>query len=777
MVSSWTDYVGQPAWPKTPPRSAIAVLCGLVGLLPLTVLGVSAAIRSNVNDVRDWLPAHFAETIQYREFREQFGSDEFVIVSWPGCNLDDERLEQLSANLSDRSLARKQHGAAPLFTRVTTGSELVEQLATNRVGLSRSQAISRLQGTIIGPDGRLTCAVITLSDEARRNVRAVLGEIRAAAAEIGLPTAAVHLGGPAVVNDAIDQSSTNSLVRLAGLAAVVGLVITWLCFRDVRLTMIVVVIAGYSAALSLAVVPLCGVALNAILITMFPLVYVAAMSGAIHLSNYYLESLQRVGPMAAIGDAVRHAALPLGLATATTAVGLLSLWYSDLAPIRLFGLFSAIGVLIGLAMQVVALPALLCMWPQTRSVPLARERSLDEAALDAQPLTPAWQRLSSGVIAHRRWLSLLFLACLAAGAAGLTRIETSIQIMRLFARTTPIISSYAWLERNLGAMVPMEVVIRFDSANGQSMLQRLELVRHLHESISRNPEVSGCLSAATFTPPMHSDGPSLRGALARLRLNRTHAELINAGYLFSSEQEEVWRISVRVTAGEDLDYGTFQTQLRAQVDPLLEREQAKGVQGLSAVYTGAVPIIYKARRNLLDGLMLGFGTDVLLVVVSIVVLMRSWSSGLLLFLTSVFPMTVVFGIMGGCKWVVDIGSVMAPCVALGVTIDDAIHFLLWFGRGISRGLSQPRAVALAYAGCGRAMVQSWGVIGIGLSVFALSTFIPTFRFGVLTIALLTAALVCNLIFLPALLAGSLGSCLAARMRKRSNKAKAASQEH
>src|SRR4029077_495045 len=104
-------------------------------------------------------------------------------------------------------------------------------------------------------------------------------------------------------------------------------------------------------------------------------------------------------------------------------------------------------------------------------------------------------------------------------------------------------------------------------------------------------------------------------------------------------------------------------------------------------------------------------------------------------------------------------------VALGVSIDDAIHFLLWYRKGISRGLGQPQAVALAYAGCGRAMVQSWGVIGIGLSVFALSEFVPTFRFGALTIALLTASLACNLIFLPALLAGPLGTCLAARRRK------------
>ncbi|MBC7855819.1 MAG: MMPL family transporter [Pirellulaceae bacterium] len=762
------------ATPKTPPPWAMGVVCALAFLLPLTILAVRAAVRSNVNDVRDWLPAHFAETGQYRWFSERFGSEELVVVSWPGCNLDDPRLEQFSANLTKRSLAGQSQGNPPLFSRVTTGRELVDELATDRVGLSYSQALSRLRGTIIGPDGKQTCAVVTLNGKARQKLRAVLHEIRGAAADIGLSPDEVHLGGPAVVNDAIDQSSSQSLVRLAGLAALVGLVIAWLCFRDVRLTLIVFLIAGYSAALSLAVLPLCGVPLNAILITMVPLVYVAAMSGAIHLSNYYLESLQRVGPGAAIGDAARHAVLPLGLATATTAIGLVSLWYSDLAPIRQFGLFSAIGVLIGLAMQLVVLPALLWVWPSTRAVPPSDARPCDEAALEVEPLTPGWQRLASFVVGHHGWFSLLFLACLAASAAGLARTQTSIQIMRLFAPTTPIISSYSWLESNLGAMVPMEVVIRFDAANEQNTLERLELVRELHGNIARIPDVSGCLSAATFTPRMRTGGRSLRDVMARTRLQRTKPRLVDAGYLYSSDQEEVWRISVRVTAGEDLDYGLFQEQLRAQVEPVLEREKTQGAKGMSAVYTGSVPIIFKARRRLLDGMLLGFGTDVLLVVVSIVVLMRNWSSGLLLFLTSIFPITMVFGLMGWLGWVVDIGSVMAPCVALGVTVDDAIHFLLWYRRGISRGQGQPQAVALAYAGCGRAMVQSWGVIGIGLSVFALSQFVPTFRFGALTIALLTASLACNLVFLPALLAGPLGSFLAARIRKQDEGAQAAS---
>jgi uncharacterized protein len=157
---------------------------------------------------------------------------------------------------------------------------------------------------------------------------------------------------------------------------------------------------------------------------------------------------------------------------------------------------------------------------------------------------------------------------------------------------------------------------------------------------------------------------------------------------------------------------------------------------------------------------------VLLVVIAVIVMLRHWSNGVLLLLTSVFPMALIFGAMGWLGIVVDIGSVMTPCVALGVTIDDVIHFVLWFRRGIERGLSVPEAVKLAYSGCGRAMVQSWGVIGLGLAAFALSSFIPTFRFGALMIGLLTVGLAGNLLFLPALLAGPLGRLIAAPIRKR-----------
>ncbi|MEX2175102.1 MAG: MMPL family transporter [Pirellulaceae bacterium] len=742
-------------------RRVVWVLVLAAFLLPLTFVGARRAVESNANDVEDWLPTHYAETSQFRSFQKHFGNDDFVVVSWPGCTLDDPRLDRYAELLRDRRVRRVATGEVALFEQVITGRELLAQLTAEPTVLSRREVVTRLRGAVIGPDGEQTCAVVTLRKPSRDELHAALQELSDAALAVGLSAEQVHLGGPPVVNAAIDRASTQSLVRLASLAGLIGLLVAWVCFRTVRLTVIVFIVATYSAALSLAVVPLFGVPLNAILVTMVPLVYVAAMSGAIHLSNYYLDS-RRAGERDPIAHALKHAIVPLGLATGTTAVGLLSLEFSDIAPIRLFGLFSALGVWIGLVMQFVLLPALLAFWPDNSPLGPTVDTSADD---DAPLLSPRWQRLASFVIGRQAWLSAGCLVLLVLGAWGLTKVETSIQIMRLFSPQTPIIASYAWLEQHLGALVPLEIVLRFDPEEQPNMAQRLALVESVQKQIATLPDVGGSLSAATFAPSLQSgSGRSLRSFMINRRLRQARPKLIESGYLAESDEGELWRISVRVNAVRDIDYSEFQRELQAAVDPLIASSPAAGK--VEAIYTGAVPIIFKARHSLLDGLALGFGTDIALVVLAVALVLRHWSNGLLMLLASVFPMTLVFGLMGWSGTLVDIGSIMTPCVALGVTIDDVIHFVLWFRRGAERGLSVRDSVLLAYRGCGRAMVQSWGVIGLGLAAFSLSTFEPTFRFGALMIALLTVGLVGNLLFLPALLAGPLGRSIAASVQRR-----------
>ena len=726
--------------------AAWLVLAAAAALAPLIAWQVHVALGSNSNDVRDWLPAEYPETAEYHEFFQRFGSEDFVAASWPGCALDDPRLERFAQRL--RTTDRER-----LIKRVFTGSELVRELQESPVGLSRNSAVNRLKGAIVGPDGEATCAVITLTDEGRRYLKAPLAEIAAAASEAGLSAGVVKLGGPPVVNAAMNHESSKSLVRLAMLAMAIGLVIAWRCFRDVRMTLMVLAVGLFSAAASLAIVRLSGVPLNAILITMAPLVYVSGMSGAIHLTNYYLDAVDE-GEADPVRQAVVHALVPLALATGTTAIGLLSLEFADLLPIRQFGRFSAVGILVSVVVQFTLLPACLTLWPAARRKRAGLPQTQNESSQPTRPFfDSALHRLAGWVAYRRKWLSAVFVLLLGLGFFGLTRARTSIEIIRLFSPRTPVIADYAFLEQHLGGLVPMEVVLRIDRRNRENVGSRLALIKAIQAGLSELPEVTGSLSAATFAPNRR---PGRGGSLSGLIL---HRRLAKSGYLVVEEDAEYWRISVRVRAEGEIDYDRLHQQLRQKIDPHIAAAPGMA-DDASVTFTGTVPIIYKARRCLLHGMILGFGTDVLLVVIAAMFATRHWSNGIVLLAACLFPMLIVFGVMGLAGVVVDVGSVMTPCVALGVTVDDVIHFVLWFRRGIARGRSVEQSVLLAYESCARAMYQSWGVIGLGLSAFALSSFVPTFRFGALMIALLTVGLVGNLLFLPALLGGPLGRWIA-----------------
>jgi predicted RND superfamily exporter protein len=178
------------------------------------------------------------------------------------------------------------------------------------------------------------------------------------------------------------------------------------------------------------------------------------------------------------------------------------------------------------------------------------------------------------------------------------------------------------------------------------------------------------------------------------------------------------------------------------------------------MYTGMAPIFFNARRSLVNGLIWGLGADLILIVVAITISMRHWSNGLLLLLTSFFPVILVLGAAGWLGITLDQGAVLAPCVALGVSVDDVIHFLICFRYAMAQGQRQQQAVWLAWRSCGRPMYQSWTLLGLGMATLGVSAFIPIVQFGWTMVAMLTVGLLGNLLLLPALLSGPLGRTIA-----------------
>lgn len=762
-------------------RNALLLLMITAFLMPWMWVGTRRGMLSNKNDVKSWLPAAYEETTTYQWYRQRFESDMFVLVSWEGCTLDDERLpllvKKLLPAIAEKDpngtyiLHRPKDSSAPaqpeetprLFRRAMTSNDLLNELV-ERQGLEREEAIERLKRFVIGPDGKQACLVLTVNLDLQAQWEADVAQVKngrkkflhavvdkiydTAEQECAIPRDTLHMGGPPVDNAAIDREGEKTLVRLAGVSAAVGLFMSWWCLRSWALTAMVFTTALFSAGLSMAAVWATGTSMNAILLTMPSLVYVAATSGAIHLANYYRDTVRQSGLEGAVDKTVKAAWLPLALATGTTAIGLASMYITELVPIRLFGIYSAIGVVISFVVLMTYTPSLLEMWPLPHLANPSTRR-FDPG------LSPKWRGVGEFIIRHNKLVTACCLALMVAGVWGVTKIETSVKLMRLFSADAQIIHDYRWLEDKLGPLVPMEVVIRVDKSKSKlDLLGQVQMVSEVQRALASLPDVGNTLAVPTFARnlPRRANLIERRTWIVQLEKNRP----LLHDYLLSDNNEELWRVSARVAALTGTDYGEFIKDIKQAVEPVLAKQRARGVEGITATYTGLVPLIYKAQGSMLNGLTLNFVGDLILIGVAIVFLLREWSAGLLLMFPSVFPMVMAFGAMGFLGVVVDVGTIMVPAVALGVTVDDAIHFLLWCRHGQERGMTREQSIMFAYEDCARAIYQSWGVIGLGLSCFALSTFTPTQRFGYLMFIMLTLSSIGNLVLMPALLAGPLG---------------------
>ena len=179
--------------------------------------------------------------------------------------------------------------------------------------------------------------------------------------------------------------------------------------------------------------------------------------------------------------------------------------------------------------------------------------------------------------------------------------------------------------------------------------------------------------------------------------------------------------------------------------------------------------MFKTQRQLLVSLRESIVWAVMVIALVMTVVLRNPLAGAVAMIPNVFPLVVVFGVLGWLGWKIDIGIMMTASVALGVAVDDTVHFITWFRRGLAEGKDRLGATELSYNRCAAAMLQTTLVAGLGLAMFATSEFTPTRQFGLMMVTMLTAALIGDLLLVPALLAGPLGSLFGAAVPQRTSR--------
>jgi hypothetical protein len=661
-----------------------------------------------------------------------------AIVSWDGCTLTDPRTEQLAQGLE----------ATQLFQQVMSGPRILRQLTTSGSLTSTRTALSRLQGTLIGPDGQITCLALVMSEQATRDRSATVAMIHEVAKSLcQLEAHQLHLAGPTVDAAAINAESKRMLFQLAGLAGLLSFVVAAYRMDSTKLAVIVFAVSLYCVLAALSIVYFSGGRMN-LLMTMYPpLIFILATSAAVHLVNYYKDALRHPDIESPAEEAARRGLYPCWIAALTTAIGLASLASSKIDSIRAFGYFSSAGVLLSLFIIFLMLPVCLTLFClHVPRHPVSNHRSRWSWA----PLKSFWV-----MVVLNRYVSVIVVCAvlMLLGTVGLFSLDSTVRLQARFLPESKILQDYRWLEDHIGPMVPMEIVIAFPQKTEHESYEQFLLLNKIQAGLKAMPVRLSTLSASDFVAPIPT-GAGVGDVIKRRVINRklvdAYPRLIDSHYLAQAETQWLWRISVRAEAMQNLDYGILMGQIRDVVDPLLSEKQVK------ASYTGIIPLIYKAQRQLLQDLVISFLTAFIIVAVVMAFVLRSITAALLAMIPNVFPVILVFGLLGWLEISLQIGSVMTASVALGIAVDDTIHFVTWFNRGVGNGLTRPQALQESIDHCAGAMIHTTVISCAGLIVFTASTFVPILHFAYLMVLLLTIALLGDLILLPSILASPLG---------------------
>ena len=625
------------------------------------------------------------------------------------------------------------------------------------------------------PGGGATVAV-TLSEAGGADRRGAVARLKAAAESAGVSAESLHLGGRSVagseLNEALKRAIWNRTVPawrfwqrsplLSSVAVSVALAF-WL-LGGVRTTLAVLGATAYAVLATLALVPLTGGSMNMVLVVMPSLLLVLGMSAAIHLVNYYRKALVEGRADTATTRAVRTAWSPTALAAGTTAVGMASLAVSPLAPVRDFGIYSAIGCGVLLAVVMLGLPSLL-------------DLIRDPGKAGAGGGSPAvWERIGTWLAERHRVIGVAAAVVFFASAAGLTRFRTETKVIRYFPPTAKVVHDYDWIEDRVSGIVPVAAVVRFDAdaVGTLSFSERAEIVREITAAMRANPEVSGALSLADFLP-VNPPPPEDAGTLAKIRYNRVAFEaeeqvrgtavaeslLTTAKELpgdaaagvdadFAAPGEELWRITAQANLMGDANFVALTDELDAAAAGVLRFHP-----GAKHVVTGLVPLFLRTQQAVLEGLIKSFGLAFLLIGLTMSVLLRGPAAGLIAMVPNVLPVGVVFGLVSWARVPVDIGTMMSASVALGIAVDGTLHLVAAF-RHAPPELGQNEAVGYALSRCGPALWQTSLIVGCGLLMLAPAELLMTSRFGWLMACLVFAALAADVVLLPAMLGGLLG---------------------
>ena len=683
-----------------------------------------------------------------------------------------ERAWQTPYSTRVDSLANFQHTTAD-------GDDLVvrdlvdEAVRADPAERSRIRATSlaepRLAARLIATDGAVGGVNVTVQmpgEDETLEVPQVVEFVRGLAAEVRerFPGIDVRLTGMVMMNYAFTESSLLDMKTLMPVSFAVMALMLALLTRGLGGTFATLLVVALSILVAMGLGGWAGFPFTPPSAAAPTIVLTVAIANCVHVLVTLLHVMQaeasrtlaergsgallrrtRTGELkrAAIVESVRVNLQPVFLASLTTALGFLSMNFSDVPPFRHLGTFVAFGVGAAFVLSITFLPALLSLLP-------VRVRATGHRD------DPVMAKIAELVVRRRRpllWGSALVVAGL---VASIPRNELNDVFVEYFDDSVEFRRDADFTVGNLTGLYTMEYSLVSGGSGGIGDPAFLAGVEAFAEWYRAQPEtIHVNVITDTFrrlNMNMHGDDP----AAYRLPGSRDLAAQYLLLYEMSlpygldlNNQLDVDKSSTRMTVATK----TLSSNELLALDRRAQQWLAENAPGVARAEEAGTSLMfaYLGRRNIRAMLL---GTTVALVGISLVLIaaLRSWRLGLASLVPNLVPGAMGFGIWGLAVGEVGLSLSVVTSMTLGIVVDDTVHFLTKYRRARSElGRSPPDAVRYAFVTVGRALLTTSLVLVAGFLVLSLSSFELNAGMGLLTALVIALALVADFFLLPPLL--------------------------
>ncbi len=644
---------------------------------------------------------------------------------------------------------------SPLLDEVPTtadeASELKERVLSNRLYRHR----------FVNPEGTATAILGILADDLVEELdrRPALAEIDAMVADRSGPTSQLLVVGVPTVNREYAVRLQQDMTRSVVISVVLIMLVLVLLFRDPASVVLPMTAVGLTLLWTVGYMVLAGDSFNIINSIIPTLMLVIGVGDAVHFLTTYYQELGNGKPKdRAVHLMVQRIGAACLLTSATAAIGFASLMVARIDIIKGMGRVAAVGLMIAYFVILLLLPSVLKMVPApTRGV-------------RKDPAEGVIGRMLVGlgrVVTDRKGLVIGGTAAICALAVlGGMRVNTDNFLLEELFKKNAVSRALHHTEDVLTGAMAVEISIRTDAEGGVLEPDVLAGMVRVQEHLAEDPFIGHSVSIADLVLEIQglTDGERT--------IPETRAEAVQSLLYFEMSEDpsfldsmvDVTRTTARISATQR-DWGTRNffawydgtgvcderalcgTPMVELIDEAFGTTDGKR-DGLEVRITGSNLVAARALSRLVEDMVLSLLTAFGVISLLMMVLLRSLRIGLLSMIPNLIPLLVTFGFMGWVGIPLRTSTALIFSVALGVAVNDTIHFVTRFREELFARGDRVEAVRATLLSTGRAIIFTSILMIFGFATMMTTRFVGIFQMGVLGAVTLSAALIGDLLLLP-----------------------------